>query len=312
VRARLLISYHYAKRWDLDAMIADNTNPGETPDLWADSGGFSAMTVGAEITVEEYADWLLANPGRFSAACCLDVIGDPVGTMVNQHRLEDLGVDVLPVYHMRANRWDVFDEICDNYAHACLGGMAGTGTPPQAIVRFLVHALRRCRDRGSACVFHVLGMTSYTTLANLPIYSADCSTWAAAHRWGYYELFDQASGRLRQVWMGRKGGPSHLGENAALLRAHGVEPRALVVDPPWKIRTAIAAVAYAKRERWMRQRVGPIVRADQPDAEPGLRLYLSVAQPDLAADLLASLRVIDDLDNIPMMWTQEDARAVAS
>lgn len=297
----MLISYWYAKGWDLAALIRDNAGD-EPPDVWADSGGFSAMTVGAQISCEEYADWLHANP-IFTAACVLDVIGDPVGTMQNQHRLEDLGVDVLPVYHMRAERWDIFDEICDNYGHACLGGMAGTGVSPRLQVRFLVHALRRARDRGSPIVFHALGMTSDAVLNNLPVYSADCSTWSSARRWGYYEVFDEAAGKMRMITM-RSG--KHLGQWGPLLREHGIpEPRRLLVeDPPYEVRDALAVVAYAKREAWCRRRLGPVPRPDRPDLEPGLRLYMSMSTTDqFGTSMRASARITTSDGKVdPLVW----------
>jgi hypothetical protein len=301
VKARILISFHYAgrKKWNLDKLINDNTT--EAPDLWADSGGFSAMTVGATITCEAYADWLIKYRHRFAAACVLDVIGDPVGTMRNQARLEALGVDVLPAYHMRSERWDIFDDICDNYGHACLGGMAGSGVPPKRQVAFLVHCLRRARDRGSAIVFHALGMTSDLVVNNIPIYSADCSSWSSARRWGYYDVWDDEAGTLRAVTM-RDG--SDLGRWGPLLRDHGVDPRRLLVDdPPYEVRDALAVVAYAKREAWVRDRLGPVYRPDR-DVEPGLRLYMSMSTGDQFATGMRAASRIHTVEGrvAPLVW----------
>lgn len=293
MKARVLISFHHARAWDFEQLL-ERAGVDERPDLWADSGAFSAFTLGVPVSVEEYADWLDRWAGWFSAACVLDVIGDPVGTMRNLERLEELGHRVLPVYHMRADRWDIFDHICDHYGHACLGGMAGTGVKHEHRYRFLVSCMRRARDRGSGIVFHALGIVSDRVLNHLPIYSADCSTWASGRRWGYVQAFDARTGSLLDIPMSKN--PAMLGKYGPLLREHGlVDPgRLLREKPPLRILDGLATVAFLKREAWIRERVGLVHRPDEPDAEPGLRLYMSMTSTDQVHSALAAAAHVDD------------------
>ena len=84
----------------------------------------------------------------------------------------------------------------------------------------------------------------------------------------------------------------------------------MIIDPPRRVRTSIACIAYAKREAWMRNRVGAIARPDDPDNDdPGLRLYLSVSTSDGFVELLRCMRPIDDLGAIPRWWKESDVIA---
>lgn len=312
MKARILISYHFARTWDLDRMIEQSGC--EAPDLWFDSGAFSSFTQGVTIDLDAFCDWLVKWDHLGSAACVLDVIGDAVGTMRNLERMESKGLHPLPVYHMRSERWDLFDHICDNYGHACLGGMAGTGTPPRLQLRFLVHAMRRARDRGSNIVWHTLGMTSDMVLNNVPIYSSDCSTWASARRWGYLQVWDPDAQSMRDV---RVRSAEDLGKAGPLLRDHGFyEAARLIVEKApsqagatdtrrhkgripaptrsYPVMDGLAAVAFTKREAWIRRRIGPVPRPDQPDAEPGLRLYMSASSTDQVTNLMRGCALVDD------------------
>lgn len=271
---RMLISYWYTSNsWPRAWEKLSKYSAGHV-DLWADSGAFSAMTTGVTIDVDAYADWLLEYRPFLNAACTLDVIGDPVGTMANTERLWNRGCDVLPAYHMRSERWDIFDHIVDNYPYVCLGGMAGTGVDRRRQVGFVVHCMRRARDRGSAAVFHALGLTDDYLLSNAPLYSADCSTWASARRWGYMLAFDDTTGRMDDITLRD---PLDLSKWGPLLRDAGIDPvAALHTDPGSNERNRLALVAYARQEAWCRARIGDVPRPDRPGQRGGLRIYLSV------------------------------------
>jgi len=272
VRVRLLLSYWYYRDHDLDEFARRCSIDGEPPDMWADSGAYSAMTKGAVITCDEYAAWLHKWEHLFSAACNLDVIGNSKGTMANQRTLERLGCAVLPVYHMRDEDPKVLRKIAAEYPYGCLGGMAGTGVPPSVCMRWMVDSMMRVK--GSEIVWHGLGATGDAVLGGLPLYSVDSSSWLAGRRWGYYPLFDSTTGRSEQV---RIGDNVSMAKHGRLLRRLGFEPRELYGGrrggPPLPVRDALGLATYSEVEAWARERHGPVVRADRPDDEPGLRMY---------------------------------------
>lgn len=304
MRLRVLISFHYFKKANVEKIIGDNIGDAPWPDVWADSGAFSAFTKGYVIQPEDYAEWLAKWRHLFTTACNLDVIGDAVGTLRNQERLEDLGATVLPVYHMRANRWDLFDEILDRgYPYICLGGMAGTKVALKFQVRFaanaMLHAQRHTEQHGTAQpAFHGLGLAGDTALRHLPLYSADSSTWNSPQRFGYYELWDDDRGKMQYVPAGHS---DKLGRWAGLVRLHGVEPRDLMPNPPAQgLRDRVSIRAYFYRERWLHAHRLPVYRPDQPDSDdPGPRIYLAMANE---GTLAAACRVA-------AWWTEHDRSA---
>ena len=53
MKLRILLSYHYYKDTDLDALFAKYFTP-PYPDVFADSGAFSAASQGIQIDIKEY------------------------------------------------------------------------------------------------------------------------------------------------------------------------------------------------------------------------------------------------------------------
>lgn len=272
---RMLVSYHYVERGFPRAFEKLTEYTRGKVDLWADSGAFTAMTKGVSIDIDAYADWLHKYDDVLSAACTLDVIGDAEGTMRNTEYLWAKGCRVLPAYHMRSERWDIFDHIVDAYPYVCLGGMVGTGIAREKAMAFVVHCLRRARDRGSPAVFHALGLTDDYMLGNAPLYSADCSTWANGRRWGYLSVFDDATGKRQDVTLRD---PQSFGRWGPQLREAGLDPTLYAHDdPPIELRDRVSQYCFRKQEEYTRTRLGEVRRPDRPDEEGGLRIYLAIS-----------------------------------
>ena len=87
---RILLSYWYYKDTELDALFGEVLLT--LIDVFADSGGFSAMTQGAQIDVNEYAAWIKRYKHLFNTYANLDVIGN--GCNARQSApIKDLGVE---------------------------------------------------------------------------------------------------------------------------------------------------------------------------------------------------------------------------
>ena len=121
MQLRILVSYHYYKNTDLDALFAKHfTKP--YPDVFADSGAFSAMTQSVEIDWRDYAAWVKRWRHLFTAYANLDVIGNAEATWENQQRLENVGLKPVPVFHVGED-WSYLECMVKRYTYIALGGL---------------------------------------------------------------------------------------------------------------------------------------------------------------------------------------------
>jgi hypothetical protein len=247
----VLLSYHFWRDLDLDEALG--LWP-EHPLVFADSGAFSASTVGAEVDVHAYAEWLDRWRHHFAVACTLDVIGDEVATETNTRILEGHGHRVLPVFHTN-EPWDYLERLVAEYRYVGVGGMVPYKMREKALLRWLVQCFRVAEGTGT--VFHGLGLTNPRMLAPLPFYSVDSSSWCAGLIYGRIHLYDGLTGKIRPVQAGDRG---------ALLR--GDELRAVGLDP-----YEVATPYYGRRD---------------PDGEKPAEVYRRQHTEEGAANLVAA------------------------
>lgn len=273
MKLRVLLSYWYYQDVDLGALFAKYF-PHNHPDVFADSGAYSATTVGAQIEVDDYAAWVKRWKHLFVSYSNLDVVGDPDATAENQAALEAQGLAPVPVFHVSARPdYDRLDALCDRYPYVALGGMVPYMRTPQKIMPHLVKCFRIA---GKRTVFHGFGCTSWTILRALPWYSVDSSSWGIGFRYGRVPLFDERRGRFREAYLGNR---KQWADVAPIVRAFGFDPLDFA-DRSRNDRAkicAISALSYMRAEQWLRKRHGEI-RIPNRDAPVGLRTHL-VAGP---------------------------------
>lgn len=214
MRATLLLSYFFWRTLDLDKALSRFE---ERPLVFADSGGFSAASIGATIDLEDYARWCERWKDWLDIVCTLDVVGDAEATALNTARLEDHGLPVWPVFHV-AEPWEALDAMLERHRTICIGGMVPFSHQPTKVLRWIVECMRRARDAG--VVVHGLGQTNWRNIYALPFFSADSSSWAVADRWGGTHLWDAQRHRLLQLDAGRP----ITGPMRQLLRDQGLDP----------------------------------------------------------------------------------------
>lgn len=240
----ILLSYHFWKRGNLADVVAAFPSK---PVVFADSGAFSAATAGAVIKREEYSAWLTAWRKEIDIACTLDVIGDAAATLRSTRELEADGHKILPVFHV-GEPWYYLTDLCKEYPYVGLGGMVPWTTRRAAVGRWLIQCMKQGRPYGTQ--FHGLGQTNWRTLADLPFYSVDSSSWASGDRYGYLALWDPQAGRLVSFNAGNRA-PARVYSVGHLFRAHGLEPSAYI-DPhygrQWPDKTK--PVVQLRAERW--------------------------------------------------------------
>lgn len=224
MRPAVLLSYHFWQKRDLADALGGFP---ERPLVFADSGAYSADSVGAVIDIDAYVEWCDRWADWIDVICTLDVIGSAEGTAVNtEHLHEHLGDRrLLPAFHVGED-FDWLRRYCETYPYVGLGGMVPWSMQPALVTRWLVRCFQIGREYGT--VFHGLGQTNPRTLAALPFYSVDSSSWVSAERFGTFALWDPTRARMLQVNPARD--PVAAWRHAGLFRAQGLDPAA-VVDP---------------------------------------------------------------------------------
>ena len=271
MKLRILLSYHYYKDTDLDALFAKYFTP-PYPDVFADSGGFSAMTQGATIDVNDYAAWVKRWQHLFNVYANLDVIGNPDATWRNQQILHDHGLDPLPVFHTGTD-FSWLEHYVERYPYIALGGMVPYMKFPNKIMPWAIKCFKLAKGKS---VFHGFGATAWKVISALPWYSVDSSSWGAGFRFGQVPLFDSKAGRFRDCKLGDSKSCAAL---APLFRDLGFDWKDFAQrerNDRAKI-CAISALSYMKAEQYLRKRHGEIMIPQRKGAGAGLRLHLVTA-----------------------------------
>lgn len=190
----ILESYHYIHQ----QIYVDAIRKAEER-VFLDSGAFSAHTLGVQIKVEDYCDYIHRNrdiirveDGNLMASV-LDGIGDPLQTYRNQLQMEALGVRPLPCFHFgedeRYLEWYV-----QNYDYITIGGMVGKSVPQ--LMTWLDRVWNKHMVDGSGnprLKVHAFGITSIPIMEAYPWYSCDSSSWIQMSSFGTILLPDHGA-----------------------------------------------------------------------------------------------------------------------
>lgn len=257
MRLRVLVSYHYFRNVDMNDFVADFPEP---PEIFADSGGFSAYSQGVRITVDEYADWLTKWSPLIETYANLDVIGNASATKANQTALEDRELTPIPVFHA-GEPVDFLRDYVERYPYVALGGMVPISS--DLALRWAAQCFKIGQTHETK--FHGFGQTSVKIMRALPWYSIDSSTWISPNRNGRVGLWDDRRAKFVNVIMGDH---DEVYRHAPLFRDHGVDPSVVAtrkfgklegtektVDQRRAERTlihTISLIAWLKMERWLR------------------------------------------------------------
>jgi hypothetical protein len=181
----ILESWHYVgKQRYVDDMRRNAAR------IFLDSGAFSAYTLGVELSVAEYCEYIQRNMDIIRVedgsvmASVLDGIGDPLQTYRNQLEMEQRGVRPLPCFHAgedeRYLEWYI-----QNYEYITLGGMVGTSTKQLMVWLDRVWGKYLTDGAGRAKIkVHGFGITSTPIMERYPWYSCDSSSWIQSTSFG--------------------------------------------------------------------------------------------------------------------------------
>ncbi len=182
----ILLSYHYYRRVDLDRYSSCR--------IVADSGAFSAKTLGKEISTKQLVAWTRKWEHRLAWAACLDVPSVKQTKRNWERMVYDHGIPAVSTLHAGDP-----PETMDWYAEQGvdflgLGGMAGEAWSAAAVFRWLVSIFKYAQDNHPQMRFHGWGMT-HRNLLRLPFFSVDSSGWGSSYRYGRIVLRDPVTGK---------------------------------------------------------------------------------------------------------------------
>lgn len=181
----ILESYHYVeKQRFVDAMRMDNIK------VFLDSGAFSAYTLGVNLSVKEYCEYIKRNTDIIKVedgiqmASVLDGIGDPLQTYRNQLEMEARGVRPLPCFHAGEDE-RYLEYYISKYDYITLGGMVGSSSVQ--LMKWLDRIWDRYLVDGSGrprLKVHGFGITSIPIMEAYPWWSCDSSSWVQTAAFG--------------------------------------------------------------------------------------------------------------------------------
>jgi hypothetical protein len=283
VSIRVLVSYHFHQKTDLDELVA---RLGGSVDLFADSGAYSAYSTGAVIDREQYSAWLHRWGHLLSVKSNLDVIGDPDGGADNLAWLTAQGHTIMPVFHV-GEPFDVLRAMCDRHPFVALGGMvpylafgAANRNRPQ-VMRWMIKAHLVAAKTGTA--LHGFGCTGSLFLRDLPFYSADSSSYMFARKRCLMYMWDPRRQTLRSFHFRDL---AAVRRHAHVLTRYGIEP-GRVSDPGFMVSgterfdedridiTAVVLRSFITMENHLRQRhkVPAPYPGGQVSAVTGTKIY---------------------------------------
>lgn len=215
----VLTSFWYYRKFDFARI------PEGVP-LILDSGAFSAYTSGAEIALDDYADWCEALSGRYRFAFNLDVIGDPQGSFEQWLDLQERrGLRTVPVIHYGDRPEEVLPRYIDAGAdRLALGGIA-LGMTPQ-VMSWIAYVFRYLREHDLAVPVHGLGIHMRSKAARFPWATTDSSAFTGA--WRFARLALWMPDRRRWVTVPLDGRMVYRYGN--VIRFYGFEPEQVAVS----------------------------------------------------------------------------------
>ena len=181
----VLESYHYiSKQRFADSIRKDDAK------IFLDSGAFSAYTLGVDIKVSEYSEYINRNSDIIRVedgvviASVLDGIGDPLQTYRNQLEMQARGIKPLPCFHAGEDE-RYLEYYVQNYEYITLGGMVGSSSKQLCI--WLDRMWNRYLTDGSGrprLKVHGFGITSVPIMDRYPWWSVDSSSWIQTAAFG--------------------------------------------------------------------------------------------------------------------------------
>lgn len=168
---RLLCSYWYFKN---KTMAEFCEALGYRPEILLDSGAWSAFTKGKHVNLLDYIEYIRENREYITNYITLDVIGDPLSTLLIWELMRDMGLAPVPVIHYGEDL-----DVMERQYSAGVPLVALGGTVPihdkNVVARWCTEVKRQYPETK----FHLLGSSSRKIIDCGAVSSCDSSAWYA-------------------------------------------------------------------------------------------------------------------------------------
>jgi len=184
-----LFSFHYFAK-ELEFLKAKKKE--HKLNLFVDSGAFSAHTLGAEINIDKYIQFIFDLKPQLYVG--LDSIVSYKITLENQRIMEEAGLKPTPTFHMGEPLF-VLEEFIERYPYIALGGMVGSGS---RIVPFLNGVWAVILKKNPKLKVHGFGLTDQDIVKHYPFYSVDSSSYSGGTRFGKMYHWSEKKARIHE------------------------------------------------------------------------------------------------------------------
>jgi len=157
----------------------------KNPEIFMDSGAFSAKTKRAEIDIDKYIKFIKDYRPYIDIYANLDVIGDAKATLENQKKMEAAGLSPIPCFHYGEN-WEWLEYYLDSYDYVAIGGVAMLRNK-SVLTDWLDRCFKIICDTPNnypRAKIHGFGVTSIGVMCRYPWYSLDSTSWVLMSRFG--------------------------------------------------------------------------------------------------------------------------------
>jgi hypothetical protein len=194
---RCLLSYHYHQRTNVAEFHRQLSVLDLEPDFFADSGAYSAWSVGQTIVPQQYVDWVLKWQNYFTVAAGPDVIGDAQSTCKATQAMQSqvTQIPVLPCFHVGED-WTWLRRYIGMSPYLALGGMVPFTRRKPVLHAWLQRAFNIIPRETKV---HGFGLSTWSFLKRYPFHSVDSSTWRTPGRFKCIFLYDPVKHNVVQV-----------------------------------------------------------------------------------------------------------------
>lgn len=190
-----------------------------------DSGAFSNYTQGKKVvSFDEYTAFLKEHDGRFWHAIAYDVIGDMVKSDANVKRMQDMGLDPVPVFQ-RSGTVDQLKTMLADHDVVAVGGISRRSRE-RAEQDYLRQVMRIVGEHK----VHLLGL-GWKSAERYRPYSLDCTSPFVTTRYGVIHLWTHRGWiQISKQRNASRGGKNYIKpdlQRTSVLRSYGLTWAAL-------------------------------------------------------------------------------------
>lgn len=193
----ILGSFHNLKKNNLEVRDVLKVFKNK-PNIIIDSGAYSVATSGAIVSRCECCEYFKKNYRHYDYCINFDVIGNAEETLKNQKRMEEEGLNPLPVFHFyKEGKFKYLEYYSKRYDLVCLGGIASLQS--NVSLEWFEKCFRILKkDKTKA---HALGIGSPVILKKFDWFSSDTLNWLCKNG----QIFIPVGNTLKRIRLREKG-----------------------------------------------------------------------------------------------------------